>query len=139
MINRSLKGFTLIEVLVAVGILVIILAGLLLSYTSCFILNETTRNLTFAMNAAQNVLEEIREHTFSRIYRDYNRRTFEVPQIPPGNSRGLVEVDNSNPDLLRITITVCWRQSGGRIIGGDRNLNPLSSSPVRLVTLMASR
>lgn len=141
MIPRSLrrKGFTLIELMIAAGVLVIVLGGLLLTYISCFALNETSRNLTFAINSAQDKLEEIRDYTFSRIYDDYNGHTFEVPGIASGDSKGLVEVDNSNPDLLKITITVCWRQGGGRIIGGDSSLNPLPSSPCKLVTLMASR
>jgi len=135
--KKQVKGFTLAELLLAVSILAFVLTGLLLTFISCLTLNETTKNLTFAINSAQDRLEEIRDYTFSQIHNDYNGHTFEIPEIP-GNSRGVVEVDNSNPDLLKITVIVCWRQKG-KVIGGDENLNPLSTSPAKLVTLMASR
>jgi prepilin-type N-terminal cleavage/methylation domain-containing protein len=133
------KGFSLMELIIAMSIMAIALLGLLATYISCFELAEIARNTTYALNSAQRMMEEIRDHNFSDIFNDYNNTTFTVDGIPSGDSNGLVEVDNTNPDLLTVTITVCWRQKSGRIIGGDSALNPVSSSPVRLVTQIADK
>jgi hypothetical protein len=56
---------------------------------------------------AQEKLEEIRNHNFYKIYQDYyNGSTFGVTGI--AEAKGRVDVDNTNPDLLEITVTICW-------------------------------
>lgn len=145
------KGFTLIEVMIATAILVTVLCGILATYIACFELISTSKNLTLAINSAQRKIEEIRNYSFSGISTDYNWTTFTVDEITLENSRGIVYVDNSNPDLLEITISVCWRQRGNRIIGEDldldgildagedSNANGIIDSPVQLVTLITQR
>lgn len=145
------RGFTLIEVMLAAGILVIVLSGILATYISCFELISTSQNLTLAVNAAQRRIEEMRDYSFSQIYADYNNQIFTVGEITIGNSQGVIYVDNSNPDLLEITVSVCWRQRGGRIIGEDldldgildagedANVNGIIDSPAQLVTLISER
>lgn len=146
------KGFTLLEIMLAVAILVIVLCGILATYISCFELISLSKNLTLAINSCQMKIEEIRDYTFSQIYSYYNNQTFEVDEMPPGYSKGVILVDNSNPDLLKVTITVCWRQRANRIIGEDLDLdgvldsgedlnsNPgIIDSPAQLVTLITQR
>lgn len=145
------RGFTLIEVMLAAGILAVVLSGLLATYISCFELISTSQNLTMSVNAAQRRIEEIRDYSFSLIYADYNNQTFTVDEINVGNSRGVIYVDDSNPDLLEITVSVCWRQRGNRIVGEDldldgvldagedTNANGVIDSPAQLVTLISER
>ncbi|MEK6715594.1 MAG: prepilin-type N-terminal cleavage/methylation domain-containing protein [Candidatus Omnitrophota bacterium] len=136
---RKKTGFTLIEIVIAMLVVFIAVIGLLAAYASSFELVETARNTTYALNEAQEKVEELRGHNFFDIFDDYANTNFTVDGIAAGNSNGLVEVGNTNPGLLLVTVTVCWRQRSGRIIGGDSGLNPLSSSPVRLVTYIANR
>ena len=150
-LRNNHKGFTLIEVMLAAAFLVIVLSGLLATYISCFELISLSRNLTFATNAAQMKIEEIRDYSFSHIYSDYDNTTFNVSEITPGNSRGVIYVNNKNPELLLVTISVCWDQRSGRIIGEDLNLdgnldagedangNSIIDSPAQIVTLIAAR
>lgn len=145
------RGFTLIEVMIATAILVTVLCGILATYIACFELITTSQNLTLAVNSAQKKIEEIRDYTFSGIFADYNGTTFVVDEIAAGNSRGIVYVDNSDSDLLEITISVCWRQRGNRIIGEDldldgsldagedSNANGIIDSPAQLITLITQR
>ena len=93
-------------------------------------------------------MEEIRNAPFPQIIDDYNNLNFTVNTMPL--NRGAVYVDDTDPELLRITISVCWNQRN-RIIGEDRNLNGvleagedansngIIDSPVQLVTLVANR
>lgn len=150
----SNKGFTLIEVMLAAAILVIVLCGILATYISCFELISTSKNLTFAVNAAQSKIEEIRDYTFSGIYADYDNQTFTVNEIP--QSMGVIRIINvpGTSDLLAVAVSVSWRQRSNRIIGGDQNLNgvldttepfvtiygtDIIDSPVQLVTLITQR
>lgn len=145
------RGFTLIEVMIAAAILAVVICGILATYISCFELISTSRNFTFAVNAAQRKIEEIRDYNFSQIYSDYNNQSFTVDEMSVGDSRGIVYVDELTPELLEVTISVCWRQRQNRIIGEDRNLdgalgpgedangNNMIDSPVQLVTLITAR
>jgi prepilin-type N-terminal cleavage/methylation domain-containing protein len=148
---KSASGFTLIEIMLAILILVVVLCGLLSTYIGCLELASISKNSIFAVNAAQKKIEEIRNYSFSDIYNDYNNTTFTVDEMPSGNSKGVIYVDNSNPDLLKLTVSVCWRQRGTLVVGEDRNLNGVLNtgedlngnnmidSTVQLVTLIANR
>jgi hypothetical protein len=148
---RSQKSLTLIEMMIATGILAYALCGILAMYISCFDLIATSKNIGIATTAAQGLLEEIRSASFDQIYDDYdtydNGIVITVDNMP--TNRVAVKVDDSDPELLRITISVCWRQKN-RLIGEDSNLNGtldageddgdnIIDSPVQLITLLANR
>lgn len=150
-------SFTLMELMLAATILVVALVGLLATYVGCFTINETAKNLTLAINAAQQKLEEIRDYNFYKIYEDYNNTTFEVSEIPDSDAEGSVNIDDTDPDLIKITVSVCWQQRGGRIHGEDNGrgggvaLNGkidgtedgdgdgIIDSPAQIVTLITNR
>jgi prepilin-type N-terminal cleavage/methylation domain-containing protein len=146
--KRSDRGFTLIEIMLVAGILAFVLCAILAAYISCSVLVATSKNLNIATNAALGLMEEIRTSSFTRIYDEYNGLNFILNDIP--SSRGVVYVDDTNPELLEVTISVCWRQ-GNRIIGEDVNLNGvldagedangngIIDSSVQMVTQIANR
>jgi len=63
----SNKGFTLLELVVAVGILLIVITGLLYAFINCILMNESNNNLVTAANDAQYVLEQIKARTYDDI------------------------------------------------------------------------
>lgn len=143
------RAFTLTEVLMAAGILALAISSILLTYTSCFVLIRTSRNVNIATNAALGLIEEIRTSTpFDEIATDYNGLTFVVNNIP--NSMGVVYVDDTTPEFVRVTVSICWRQ-GNRVIGEDANLNGILDagedangngiidSSVQLITILSNR
>lgn len=146
--SSFVTGFSLVEILLAVAILAFALCGILTMYSTCFVLTATSKNINIATNAAQGLIEEIRSSPFTRIISDYNGLNFIVNAIP--SSRGVVYVDDTDPDLLELTISACWKQ-GNRIIGEDTDLdgvldagedangNGIIDSPVELVTRIANR
>ncbi|MCK4249369.1 MAG: prepilin-type N-terminal cleavage/methylation domain-containing protein [Candidatus Omnitrophica bacterium] len=134
-------GFTLVEVMIATLILTIALGGLLHAFSACLILNENSRNLSLALNGAQDVIEQIRNNNFANIL-GLNGTTFFLDQagvddpaddwfLRRQDHRGVIQVINfvdpvtgiPNPNLLQVRVVICWRQQGGRIIGEDTNLN----------------
>jgi prepilin-type N-terminal cleavage/methylation domain-containing protein len=119
-LKKKSPAFTLVELMVATFILGVALVGLLGSYISCLDLNDLSKNTSLAINIAQTKLEEIKNHTYTLIKNDYNAIPFNISGLA---GMGVSYIDDSNPDLLLVTVTVCWRQQNRRIIGEDANLN----------------
>jgi prepilin-type N-terminal cleavage/methylation domain-containing protein len=117
--KRFRRGFTLMEVMFAAAIMLVAIGGLLGTYVLCFNLNETAKNLSLATNIIQQKFEEIRDHNFYEIDNDYDGTVFDIPGLSNQDAKGAIDVEDLAPDLLRVTVSVCWRQREGRIIGED--------------------
>lgn len=148
--NRKKSGFTLLELMIGAAVLIVALVGLIAAYTGCFTVNETSRSLTFAINGAQEKLEEMRNHNFDTIVGAYSPggsegNTFTINPanwLATENQNAVIYILNpqtnailntspaANPglDLYKIIITVCWRQKGGRIFGEDSDLDGVIDS-----------
>ena len=136
------KGFSLVEVMIAATIFLVAIAGILISYITCLELSHLSRNTSTALHAAKNRLEDIKNTSFAQIKTTYDGVTFVTSGL---NGLGISYVDDSNPRLLKITVSFCWRQPSGRVIGEDtdlngqlaasedKNNNGLIDSPVELV------
>jgi len=145
---RSKKGFALPEILLSALIASFVLCGILLTYVTCMDSIKISKNVSIATSAAQGLIEEIRSTPFPQIVTNYDQLNFTVNGI--NNSRGVVYIDDSNPEFLLATISACWQQ-GNRIIGEDLNLNGVLNSgedangngiidsTVKLVTQIANR
>lgn len=154
------RGFSLIELMITVVILVIVLIGLLQLFIYCLSLAQMAGNLTIAITEAQGKLEEIRNHSFDSIAADYAQdgslgNIFNLNRL---NGIGVIYIDDTNSELLEIEIVVSWRSTGNRIIGEDNgsgtggipldgqlngtedaNGNNKLDSPTSLVSLIAKR
>jgi type II secretory pathway pseudopilin PulG len=151
------RGFTLLELMLSAAILIVAIGGLLSAYILCFHLTETAKNTTLATNAIQLKLEEIRDTDFDEIITDYDHTTFTVNGFSAGQAIGSITVESITTDLLMVTVSVCWRQSGNRIMGEDNgggggvalsgylegtedtNANGIVDSPAMISTLMINR
>lgn len=158
------RAFTLMELMIASLILALVLVGLLGSYIASMQLTEISRNTSLAMNDAQAATEIIEEYivncplinpacTNANIKALYDNQAFPLLGFVSGTTgSGVSYIDDTNPDLLRITVTVCWRQSRGRVIGEDANLNGqfdagedtitvnnALDSPAQIITYVARR
>ncbi len=122
----SRKGITLIELAIASAIIIITFVAFLFGIISCFKLAQVSKESFFVLHSASAKMEEIRGYTFVNIYNYYNNgagHTFEVAELPANSTYGTVSIDNSDPELLKAYIAVCWRSSDGRVIGEDTNLD----------------
>src|SRR3989338_1285434 len=117
-IFQSPQGFTLVEVLIAVGILAIVIVWLLQLFVSCSAPAEAAGNTTFALNEAQNKMEEIRNHDFDSIATDYASggtpgNTFTLSTLNGTGTVATSQVGGSS-ELLQIGIDVSWQNKNGR-------------------------
>lgn len=163
---RSKKGFALPEMLLAALIASFALCGILLTYITCMDSIRISKNVSIATSAAQGIIEEIRNTPFPNIpvmvfqvggtnylpiavSGTLTRWSFPLPVNMPANMC-TVYVDETDPEFLMVTVSVCWRQ-GNKIIGEDLNLNGALNagedinannridSTVELVTKVANR
>ena len=122
--NKSVKAFTLVELLVAVIALAVVLVGLVQVFIRCSVLAELSQNKTVAMSEAQGKLEELRNYNFDNIAADYAYggalNPFTLDQL---NGTGVIYIDSSTADILEIEIVISWENKYGRIIGEDDDLD----------------
>lgn len=149
--KNSRDGFTLVELMIAVGVLVVALVGLLGVFAHLMLLNENSSKLTLAVTACQAKLEEMRNSSFSTLYLSYNGANFNPAGFSSGEAKGAISINNSNPNLLQVFISVSWMTRSNRVIGEDKNLNGVLNagedsnangrldSPGQIATLMAQR
>lgn len=144
-------GFTLIELMVTVAILVVALTALLASYANMFILGDMARDVSRATNAIRARMEEIKQVEFDSLD-SLDATTFDLDGFAAADAEGRIEVSDigGGSNLKQIRIIACFR-SRNRIVGEDANLNgaldQASSedsnnnnrldSPVELITLLA--
>ncbi len=149
--RNSVTGFTLVEVLLCMALLLGLFFGGMSIYVYCFDIQETARNTNSALNDVRAKLEEIRNSDFSSIVTTYNLKVFDLSEKNGKIRTEAVYVVGSNNNLIDIRAVACWRQKGGRIIGegkidgagkivfSDLNGNGKIDSPVELVTAISKK
>lgn len=127
----SAKALTLAEMLLASAILAFTLAGLLMLWTRCILLNNANRNLAQAVSHAQYVLEGIRHSPFSGLLSEINNGNWDWDSGRI-NSNGLSVLDSeaidtqaSGSDPLQVIVSVTWL---------DRQQRSRSASLATLIT-----
>ena len=111
---------TLIEIMIAATLMIGAFTGVLLTYIKCAELNELSKNASLALTAAKNQIESAKNTAFNQIFANFNGISFNPTNL---TGKGIGYVDNSNPDLLKVTISVSWRQANRRVIGEDKDLD----------------
>lgn len=141
-------GFTFLELLIATGILVVAISGIVSAYISSSQMAETTRNANLALGAIQEQLEALRKVPLSNSTTLYY---FNISENISGSLKntGRVTITPINANFSRVDADICWQQ-GLRIIGpcSDQsgtlvfnapNINGDSTSPVHVTTFIAQR
>jgi len=109
-INNKLyqKGFSLIELMVAVAILAMAIFGIFHAYSAGFMGMADARDRTVATNYAQEKMEDIRNKSFDKI-------TDESPANIPGTKfeRKVDVADEVAGELKKVTTKVSWSDRDG--------------------------
>ena len=123
------KGFTLIELVMGVGIILVTILGVISVCNHSVLLNRLSEGRTLALMSAQAKLEEMRSHSFTTLQTDYgsggNPGNIFVPITPyPSSLTGMGNItffDQGNA-AIGVQVSVSWSEKG-RIFGEDTNLN----------------
>jgi prepilin-type N-terminal cleavage/methylation domain-containing protein len=116
--HLSRRGFTLVEVMISVGVLAFVIVGLLQLFVYCSTLADAAGNMTLAVNEAQTKMEEIRDHDFDSIAADYASggtpgNTFTLSG-PSGTGTITVSQVEGSSQLLQVQIGASWQNKDGR-------------------------
>ena len=77
--HTSMAGFTLVEVLIAVVIMVVAMLGAVGTITQITILSEANRESTLAYQAARALVEEVQATPFEEVFQRYNNDPADDP------------------------------------------------------------
>ena len=114
--RSNLSGFSLIELMVAVGILAMAIFGIFQAYSAGFMVMVDARNVTVATNYAREAMEEIKNETFEIIGIGGTRTPIDDEK---GKFSILATVQNEiidtteRTDLQRVITTVSWKNRKG--------------------------
>ena len=107
--RNQAKGFTLIEVLVAMSIFSIAVLGLAIGATTVMQANQTGLYTTVATNLAQDKLEELKAKTAALIDNTGSPENKTVSGVPVVFNRSwAVTADSPVVGVKRIDVTVTW-------------------------------
>ena len=112
---KTEKGFTLLEVLVAIVLLVVGVAVLVGLFSNALIGSSDAENTTIAMNLIQGRMEEIRNLGFSNIIPEPKVDVSGFPGFQRKVSIDDPEGDPTVNDLKQVTVTVYWIFKGNEV------------------------
>lgn len=105
--QKKLKaGFTLMELMVAVGILAVAIIGLLSVFISVSFLSQANRNKIIAINDAQYVLEKVTNNPDYENPGIYNVSNF--TNLNLNNESIFVTVSSPSANLKNVVANVTW-------------------------------
>ena len=105
--KRTIRGFTLAELLVAAALLALAVTGLLQLLIVCLLSNTANNNLTVAANDAQYVLETIKGLPYSDVdtctFPSFTFNNLIDEQVPAPTC-----TDENN--MTKVTVMVTWKE-----------------------------
>lgn len=113
---RTQSGFTLIEIIISLAIIVVGVMGLMATYIYMSTASSAADETTVVMNAARAKIDEINGMTFSNVITTYQNKvvTFAVPGILPSPAgQATATVVGTLPTVLELTVTINWSGATG--------------------------
>lgn len=114
--DRGTRGFTLLEIMIAIAIMVGAILAILGLFLNFLVLVETAKNTTVAVDNAQAVLEEIRNtdpFTVNNVTAAFPAGVNLAPNFSfdkLDNEAIYVSYGSLAADPLQITVTVNWQE-----------------------------
>lgn len=118
--EKNLSGLTIVELLVSILILIPLFTLGIQTFIKCIELSDMAQNSSLATVGIKSRVSAIENTAYNQIFNTYNNTTFTISGL---TGMGKTYVDNSNPNHLLVTLSFCWRERSGRIVGEDKNLN----------------
>lgn len=114
--SRSKKGFTLIELMMGVAILLVSGLALLSGFLGSMFLNNSSNNLTTAVNDAQYVLEQVRDLDYtSCIQTGFSGGCYTLPVFRnlPNETVGFKPYPETDigSSISKVTVEVTWQDN----------------------------
>ena len=112
---KGIKGFTLLEVVIALAIFAIGMVGVLSLFPVSFGISKRTTDLTEATIYAQQKIEGLKRQGYDRIMGGYTGiagGTFPLPDDSDSRFKYVYVVSQVSTGLKKISLTVRWDEGG---------------------------
>jgi len=110
---RKKKGFSLIELMVAVFILLVAILALISAYLGSLFLSDSSAQLTTAVTDAQYVLEQIRGLPYSCVANNFAGNCYSLPNLNNLPSETItVSSTSAGANIRSVKVTVNWLDKG---------------------------
>jgi type II secretion system protein I len=109
MFTKESKGFTVVELLVAIAIFGIVIPSLTAAVTSLTVLNNRARDLTLVNIIASNKAEQLRSSGFNSLNAGTYTFTAELPNEISNPKTATYTVDTATPGQAQITINITFK------------------------------
>lgn len=106
-IKKINSGFTIIEIIIVIGIVGIMISGILPLYLNVITANKSAAYYSNAYKIADSMIEEYRTNSFDSIVNE----TVEVTELPEGSANLIVssEIDGvTESDIKELDLTISW-------------------------------
>lgn len=112
MFAKSAKGFTVIELLIAIAIFGIVIPGLTAAVTSLTVINNRARDLALINTLASNKAEQLRSAGFNSLNSGTYNFDSELPSEISKPRSANYTIDTSTPGIANITVTITYSDYG---------------------------
>ncbi len=112
-IRKNKSGFTLIELIFAVVILLVSILASLSGFVTSLFLGDASRNLTTAVNDAQHVLEQIKGLNYTTcVATNFSGGCYTLPAFTnlPGETVSLTPPPTIGSSISKITVKITWQE-----------------------------
>jgi type II secretory pathway pseudopilin PulG len=118
---KSRAGLSLVEVMIALGLLTTVIAALMSSLGSAAAVNTTADLRERAVTASQRLIEQIQAaNSLYTVYQTYSASTFDVPGLSPPSGRArvgrtcipsyyAVSAPTTTPGPMPVLIEIRWK------------------------------
>ena len=107
------NGFTLLELVIAMGLFASGLLGLTLLTSGLMAQNMSARHHAVAIQLARNKIEMLRQNAYSEIVDGVESKINALGDSGKGIFlRKVVAVENDTPAFKQVTVTVSWQSNG---------------------------
>lgn len=120
-------GFTLVEILISVTIMVLAITSTLQILNYLIQLQEANDIALLCMNVAQGYMDEVREMNYEDIIGNCNNETFSLNELTNRNIQhcAVAYAAEIEPgDLTEVKVVICYKVKN-RTYGEDKNFNGL--------------
>ncbi len=93
--SKSEGGFTVLEIVIAIGLIGIVIPAMYLTSNSIVRINKSSRNIALANIAAENKIESLRSNGYNAINNGQTDFTSEVPKDLPKPNSAVMNVTTS--------------------------------------------
>ncbi|MCU1458718.1 MAG: hypothetical protein JWL73_2810 [Actinomycetia bacterium] len=130
------RGFTLLELVVAIGVFALLASALFAGIASALNLNRNNRNRSISANLASQEMDKIRSTPFTSLPLGLTSSTQTVDGVPytvqretewtsTSASTGPCDAAGGSPALLRVRVSVTWTDMTGTLpVVSDTVLTP---------------